>query len=113
MDTVSSARQEILLIFPTTIAFIRHQKWGVFYLLREIVQRQKVKVRILMPYHEMTVQRNDSPDHGRLEKNTDNDVDIRSIKQAENAIATFLVVDRSSHLLWKYEMILKKLLMSH
>ena len=92
MDTVSSARQEILLIFPTTIAFIRHQKWGVFYLLREIVQRQKVKVRILK---------------------TDNDVDIRSIKQAENAIATFLVVDRSSHLLWKYEMILKKLLMSH
>ncbi|MGA7691954.1 MAG: hypothetical protein WCA61_06590 [Nitrososphaeraceae archaeon] len=53
---MSSARQEILLIFPTTIAFIRHQKWGVFYLLREIVQRQKVKVRILMPYHEMTVQ---------------------------------------------------------
>ena len=59
------------------------------------------------------LQWNDSPDHGRLEKNTDNDVDIRSIKQAENAIATFLVVDRSSHLLWKYEMILKKLLMSH
>ncbi|MGA9298003.1 MAG: hypothetical protein WBV72_11410 [Nitrososphaeraceae archaeon] len=53
---MSSARQEILLIFPTTIAFIRHQKWGVFYLLREIVQRQKVKDRILMPYHEMTVQ---------------------------------------------------------
>ncbi|MGC2561515.1 MAG: hypothetical protein WA326_00765 [Nitrososphaeraceae archaeon] len=60
-----------------------------------------------MPYHEMTVQTMED-----LKKNTDNDVDIRSIKQAENAIATFLVVDRSSHLLWKYEMILKKLLMS-
>jgi hypothetical protein len=80
---------------------------GGFYLLREIVQRQKVKVRILMPYHEMTVQTMED-----LKKNTDNDVDIRSIKQAENAIATFLVVDRSSHLLWRYEMILKKPLMS-
>ncbi|MGA6923393.1 MAG: hypothetical protein WBY22_10740, partial [Nitrososphaeraceae archaeon] len=99
---MSSARQEILLIFPTTIAFIRHQKWGVFYLLREIVQRQKVKVRILMPYHEMTVQTMED-----LKKNTDNDVDIRSNKQAENAMATFLVVIGSSHLLWRYEMILK------
>jgi hypothetical protein len=108
LDTVSLARQEILLIFPTTIAFICHQKnGGVFYLLREIVQRQKVKVRILMPYHEMTVQTMED-----LKKNTDNDVDIRSSKQAENAMATFLVVIGSSHLLWRYEMILKKPLMS-
>lgn len=56
LDTVSSAKQEILLIFPTTKAFIRHQRTGVFYLLKEIVQQQKIKVRILMPYHEMTIQ---------------------------------------------------------
>ena len=55
LDTVSSAKKEILLIFPTTNAFIRQQRTGVFHLLREIVQQQKVKVRILMPYHEMTV----------------------------------------------------------
>ena len=89
LDTVSSAKQEILLIFPTTKAFIRHQRTGVFYLLREIVQQQKIKVRILMPYHEMTVQTIED-----LKKNADKDVDIRSIKQAENAMATFLVVDK-------------------
>jgi two-component system, OmpR family, sensor histidine kinase VicK len=88
LDTVSSAKQEILLIFPTTNAFIRHQRTGVFYLLREIVQQQKVKVRILMPYHEMTVQTIEDL------KNADRDVDIRSIIQAENAMATFLVVDK-------------------
>jgi two-component system, OmpR family, sensor histidine kinase VicK len=89
LDTVSSAKQEILLIFPTTKAFIRHQRTGVFYLLREIVQQQKIKVRILMPYHEMTFQTIED-----LKKNRDKDVNVRSIKQAENAMATFLVVDK-------------------
>jgi two-component system sensor histidine kinase VicK len=76
LDTVSSAKQNIFLIFPATNAFIRHQRTGVFYLLREIVQLQKVKVRILMPYHELTVQTIES-----LKKNAEKDVDIRSIKQ--------------------------------
>jgi two-component system, OmpR family, sensor histidine kinase VicK len=89
LDTVSSAKKEILLIFPTTNAFIRQQRTGVFHLLREIVQQQKVKVRILMPYHEMTVQTIEN-----LKKSAEKDVDIRSIKQAENAMATFLVVDK-------------------
>src|SRR5687768_9190046 len=81
LDTVSSAKQEILLIFPTTNAFIRHQRTGVFHLLREIVQQQKVKVRILMPYDDLTVQTIEG-----LKKSADKDVDIRSIKQAENAM---------------------------
>jgi two-component system, OmpR family, sensor histidine kinase VicK len=89
LDTVSSAKQEILLIFPTTNAFIRHQRTGVFHLLREIVQQQKVKVRILMPYDELTVQTIEG-----LKKSAYKGVDIRSIKQAENAMATFLVVDK-------------------
>lgn len=89
LDTVSSAKQEILLIFPTTNAFIRHQRTGVFHLLRQIVQQQKVKVRILMPYDELTVKTIEG-----LKKSADEDVDIRSIKQAENAMATFLVVDK-------------------
>jgi two-component system sensor histidine kinase VicK len=42
-----------------------------------------------MPYHEMTVQTIED-----LKKSAEKDVDIRSIKQAENAMATFLVVDK-------------------
>lgn len=89
LDTVSSAKWEILLIFPTTNAFIRQQRTGVFPLLREIAKQQKVKVRILMPYHELTVQTIED-----LKRSADKDVDIRSIKQVENAMATFLVVDK-------------------
>jgi two-component system, OmpR family, sensor histidine kinase VicK len=89
LDTVSSAKQEIFLIFPTTNAFIRHQRAGAFHLLKQIVQEQKVKVRILMPYHEATIQTIEG-----LKRNADKDINIRSIKQAENAMATFLVVDK-------------------
>jgi signal transduction histidine kinase len=42
-----------------------------------------------MPYDELTVQTIEG-----LRKSADKDVDIRSIKQAENAMATFLVVDK-------------------
>ena len=43
-----------------------------------------------MPYNDMTVQTIED-----LKKNAAKDVDIRSIKQAENAMATFLVVDKN------------------
>jgi signal transduction histidine kinase len=43
-----------------------------------------------MPYHEITLQTIED-----LKKNAYKDVDIRSIKQAENAMATFLVVDKN------------------
>jgi two-component system, OmpR family, sensor histidine kinase VicK len=89
LDTVLSARQEILLIFPTTNAFIRHQRNGIIHLLREIVQQQKVKVRILMPSHNLTEQTIVD-----LKKYGGRDIDIRTIVQSESAMATFLVVDK-------------------
>ena len=89
LDTVLSARQEILLIFPTTNAFIRHQRNGIIHLLREIVQQQKVKVRILMPSHNLTEQTIVD-----LKKYGGRDIDIRTIVQTESAMATFLVVDK-------------------
>ncbi|CAN5456910.1 hypothetical protein BH18THE2_BH18THE2_21180 [soil metagenome] len=54
LDTVLLARQDIMLIFPTTNAFVRQQRTGIVNLLREIVRQHKVKVRILMPAHETT-----------------------------------------------------------
>ena len=89
LDTVLSAEQEILLIFPTTNAFIRHQRNGIIHLLREIVQERKVKVRILMPSHNLTEQTIVD-----LKRQSERDIDIRTIGQSENAMATFLVVDK-------------------
>jgi nitrogen-specific signal transduction histidine kinase len=89
LDTVLSAKQEILLIFPTTNAFIRHQRNGIIHLLREIVEQQKVKVRILMPSHNLTEQTIKD-----LKRYAERDIDIRTIGQSQSAMATFLVVDK-------------------
>jgi signal transduction histidine kinase len=89
LNTVLLAKQEILLLFPTTNAFIRQQRTGIIHFLREIIQQQKVKVRILMPSHKLTEQT-----IADLKQYAQKDIDIRFIKQAENVMATFLVVDK-------------------
>lgn len=89
LNTVLLAKQEILLLFPTINAFIRQQRTGIIHFLREITQQQKVKVRILMPSHKLTEQT-----IADLRKYAQKDIDFRFIKQAENVMATFLVVDR-------------------
>ena len=49
LNTLRSALEEILLIFPTTNAIIRQEKIGVVQLAKEAVNDRNVKVRILMP----------------------------------------------------------------
>ena len=90
LNTVLLAKQEILLIFPTTNAFIRQQRTGIIHLLREIIKQQKIKVRLLMPSHKLTEQT-----IADLKNYAQKDIDIRFIKQAESSMATCLVVDRN------------------
>jgi signal transduction histidine kinase len=89
LKTVLLAKQEILLIFPTTNAFIRQQRTGIIHLLREIIKQQKIKVRLLMPSHKLTEET-----IADLKQYAQKDIDIRFIKQAESSMATCLVVDR-------------------
>jgi signal transduction histidine kinase len=89
LNTVLLAKQEILLIFPTTNAFIRQQRTGIIHLLREIIKQQKIKVRLLMPSHKLTEET-----IADLKQYAQKDIDIRFIKQAESSMATCLVVDR-------------------
>lgn len=89
LDTVLLARKDIMLIFPTTNAFVRQQRTGIVHLLREIVREHKVKVRILMPAHETTKEIIVD-----LKKYSREDIDIRFIEQAQGTQATFLVVDK-------------------
>ena len=49
MDMIENASNEILLIFPTSGAFVRQEKAGIIQLLRQVVKLRGVKVRILMP----------------------------------------------------------------
>ena len=47
MNIVKSASEEILLIFPTTSAFIRQEKIGVIQLVKQAAKERNIKVRLL------------------------------------------------------------------
>ncbi len=54
LNDVKNAHEEIMIMFPTTNAFLRQYKMGAAQLAKESAQKRKVKVRILMPKHEST-----------------------------------------------------------
>jgi len=88
LDLVKSAEKQVLLLFPTTGAFIRQQRMGVIRLCEERAKQGNVHVRILLPADKLTEQtiqtlRQDYPDH----------INIRYIEKAIGTKATVLVVD--------------------
>jgi signal transduction histidine kinase len=93
MNIVKDGVEEILLIFPTSNAFIRQEKIGVIQWLRELVSKEqynKLKIRILMPIHKSTEKIVQD-----LKQHSDqNNIDVRFIEQSSGNKATFLVVDR-------------------
>jgi two-component system sensor histidine kinase VicK len=100
LNLVKSANEEVLLIFPTTNAFIRQHKMGVVELAKEAAQQRNVKVRLLMPKHESTEPlvrslTEEDPHHYR-----NYDIDVRYyIEQTSGTKATILVVDRKHSLI--------------
>jgi two-component system, OmpR family, sensor histidine kinase VicK len=49
IHSVESAKEEVLLILPTTNAFLREQRIGIIQLLKKAAIERKVNVRILTP----------------------------------------------------------------
>ena len=99
LNLVKSANEEVLLIFPTTNAFIRQHKMGVIQIAKEAAEKRNVKVRMLMPKHESTEPlvrslTEEDPHHYRKY-----DIDVRYyIEQTSSTKATILVVDRKHSL---------------
>src|SRR6266702_1509060 len=98
LNLVKSANEEVLLIFPTTNAFIRQHEMGVVQLAKEAAQQRNVKVRMLMPKHESTEplvrSLKEDPHHYR-----NYDIDVRYyIEQTSGTKATILVADRKHSL---------------
>jgi two-component system sensor histidine kinase VicK len=56
LNLVKNAESEIMLMFPTTNAFIRQEKMGAIELCKESIKELDIKVRILMPTHKSTEQ---------------------------------------------------------
>ncbi len=94
LNAVKKAHEEIMIMFPTTNAFLRQYKMGAAQLAKESAQQRKVKVRILMPKHESTEQSVRSLTED-ISPYSNYHIDIRYIEQTVlDTQATFLVVDR-------------------
>ncbi|MGB7637810.1 MAG: hybrid sensor histidine kinase/response regulator [Nitrososphaeraceae archaeon] len=91
---VKSAVEEVLLIFPTTNAFIRQGDIGAIQLAREAANKRNVRVRILMPADKLTEQKKVQD----LKQQHQRYIDIRYIEQMSETKATILVVDRKASL---------------
>src|SRR6266704_5354766 len=99
LNLVKSANEEVLLIFPTTSAFIRQHKMGVVQLAKEAAQQSNVKVRILMPKHESTEPLVRSLTEEDPHHYPNYDIDVRYyIEQTSGTKATILVADRKHSL---------------
>src|SRR5215472_2133137 len=54
LNLVKKAEKEIIIMFPTTNAFVRQKNMGVIHFSEEAARERNVKVRILMPSHKST-----------------------------------------------------------
>jgi two-component system sensor histidine kinase VicK len=88
LKILKSAAKEILLIFPTTNALVRHEKIGIIQSLIEVAKEQQVKVRILMPISKLTEHIVQSLTQQQ------NNIVIRCIEPNPDTEATILVVDK-------------------
>ena len=89
LNLVKKAEKEIMIMFPTTNAFIRQKNMGVIHFSEEAVRERNVRVRILMPSNKST---EDVIRH--LKENYAERIDIRYIEKMSDTKATILVVDR-------------------
>jgi two-component system, OmpR family, sensor histidine kinase VicK len=92
LDALKKAQKKIMILFPTTNAFLRQNKVGVIQLVKEAAEQRNVRIRILMPRHELTKQLVNSLTGRTYSKY--NNIDLRYIKQTRlNSYVTILIVD--------------------
>ena len=95
LNILKNAQKEIMIVFPTTNAFLRQKKMGAVQLAEEAVQQRNVKIRILMPKHESTEQLVQRLTGRQACYDYDNNIDIRYIEQTIlDTQATILIVDQ-------------------
>ncbi len=98
-DLVQSAREEILLLLPTTSAFLREQKIGIVQSLQNAAMRG-VKVKILTPTDEKIAPTVEAIFHNKGSST----IELRSIRHKSAAEASheartkILVIDRKKYL---------------
>jgi two-component system, OmpR family, sensor histidine kinase VicK len=102
LDMVKSAKHEILLIIPTTNAFLREERIGVIELLKQAVERN-VRVRIITPTNtviENILQATGQQLEDKKSEVKGLEVQYSDIRYEQTAVTTvtILVVDRKESL---------------
>ena len=98
MDSIKTASEEILWIFPTTNAFIRQDKIGAMPLTIQAARERNVKVKILVPANSLIEQKVQQLKQYCCCQNNNNVIDVRYIVQMSDTKATMLVIDRKASL---------------
>lgn len=105
LDSLTSANEEILLIFPTANSFLRQEKIGIIEALNDAATQRNVKVRILVPLHpliEKLVEQQPfllQPTYNTsTNKENSSFRSIRYIQEISGTRATILVIDKSTSL---------------
>jgi two-component system, OmpR family, sensor histidine kinase VicK len=100
LNLVNNAAEEILIMFPTTNAFIRQDRIGALQLAQQAAKEHDVRVRILMPSHRLTEETLHKLRKGQQQKeNSRSRLDFRCIEQISDVKATILIVDKKISLL--------------
>ena len=100
LELIENAKEEILFIFPTSIALIRQEKIGAIPLAIEAAKKQPIKVRILVPYNQEVEDILKHKVVGEVARRPiyKADIDVKYTEQTSGTMATILVVDRKSSL---------------
>ncbi|MGC1931841.1 MAG: HAMP domain-containing sensor histidine kinase [Candidatus Nitrosopolaris sp.] len=94
LNTLEKAQKDIIIVFPTTNAFLRQNRIGAVQLAKEAAQQRNVKIRILMPRNESTEQLVCSLTE-RNSNYSNNNINLRYIEQTIlDTQATILIVDK-------------------
>ena len=93
LDLIKSARNEVLLVFPTTGSFMRQERMRVIQSCTKAAKEHKVHIRILMPPDKSTEQMVQN-----LKQNYPAYINIRYVEEAIGTKGTILVVDRKHSL---------------
>jgi signal transduction histidine kinase len=94
LDLLRSANNEIMLMLPTTNAFLRQHRIGIIDSIINASSDRRVKVRVLIPKSKKTVELIERLEKHNYSINNANNTQVRYIETLLEARSTILIVDK-------------------
>jgi two-component system sensor histidine kinase VicK len=101
LDLLRSASKEIILIFPTSNAFLRQYRIGVIDTITDASVNRNIKVRILVPKSNNIIEliERSKKHHYLTNNNRSDNIQIRHIHQSMETKSTVIVIDKKFSLI--------------